>query len=34
VKFSTIFYILISGICGVVVYLIGKIRKEKKHDLS
>ena len=34
VKFSTIFYILISGICGVVLYLLGKIRKEKKHDLS
>ena len=34
VKFSTIFYILISGICGVVVYLLGKLRKEKKHDLS
>ena len=34
VRFSTIFYILISGICGVVVYLLGKIRKEKKHDLS
>ena len=34
VKFSTIFYILISGICGVVVYLLGKIRKEKKHDPS
>ena len=34
VKFSTIFYILISGICGVVVYLIGKFRREKKHDLS
>ena len=34
VKFSTIFYILISGICGVVVYLLDKIRKEKKHDLS
>ena len=34
VKFSTIFYILISGICGVVVYLIGKFGKEKKHDLS
>ena len=34
VKFSTIFYILISGICGVVVYLIGKVKKEKKHDLS
>ena len=34
VKFSTIFYILIGGICGVVVYLLGKIRKEKKHDLS
>lgn len=34
VKFSTIFYILISGICGVVVYLLGKIRREKRHDLS
>ena len=34
VKFSTIFYILISGICGVAVYLLGKIRREKKHDLS
>ena len=34
VKFSTIFYILISGICGVVVYILGNIRKEKKHDLS
>ena len=33
VKFSTIFYILISGICGVAVYLIGKVRREKKHDL-
>ncbi len=31
VKFSTIFYILLSGACGVVVYLIGKIRKEKKR---
>ena len=34
VKFSTIFYILISGICGVAVYLLGRIMKEKKHDLS
>ena len=34
VKFSTIFYILLSGVCGVTVYLLGKIRKEKKHDLS
>ena len=31
VKFSTIFYILLSGACGVVVYLIGKIRKEEKQ---
>ena len=31
VKFSTIFYILISGICGVAVYLLGKIRKEEKQ---
>ena len=34
VKFSTIFYILLSGVFGVAVYLLGKIRKEKKHDLS
>lgn len=34
VKFSTIFYILLSGACGVAVYLLGKIRKKKKHDLS
>ena len=34
VSFSTIFYILISGTVGVLVYLLGKIRKEKKHDLS
>ena len=31
VKFSTIFYILISGACGVAVYLLGKIRKEEKQ---
>ena len=30
VNFSTIFYIMISGACGVVVYLLGKIRKEEK----
>ena len=30
VKFSTIFYIMISGACGVVVYLLGTIRKEEK----
>ena len=30
VKFSTIFYILLSGACGVVVYLLGKIREEEK----
>ena len=30
VKFSTIFYILISGACGVAVYLLGKIRREEK----
>ena len=34
VNFSTIFYIVLSGACGVAVYLLGKIRKEKKHDLS
>ena len=28
VDFSTVFYILISGTVGVVVYLIGKLRKE------
>ena len=31
VKFSTIFYILISGTCGVVVYLIGKLRKGERQ---
>ena len=31
VEFSTIFYILISGACGVVVYLLGKIREEEKQ---
>ena len=30
-KFSAIFYIMISGSCGVVVYLLGKIRKEEKQ---
>ena len=30
VKFSTIFYILISGACGVVVYLLGRIKKGEK----
>ena len=28
VRFSTVFYILISGTVGVVVYLLGKLRKE------
>lgn len=31
VKFSTIFYMMISGACGVVLYLLGKIRKEEKR---
>ena len=31
VKFSTIFYILLSGACGVAVYLLCKIRKEEKQ---
>ena len=31
VKFSTIFYILISGACGVVVYFLGKLKKEEKQ---
>ena len=31
VKFSTIFYILISGACGVAAYLLGKIRNEEKQ---
>ena len=31
VKFSTIFYIMISGACGVAVYLLGKVRKEEKQ---
>lgn len=34
VKFSTIFYILISGACGVVVYLLGIIKKGENNDLS
>ena len=31
VKFSTIFYILISGAFGVAVYFIGKLKKEEKQ---
>ena len=31
VKFSTIFYSIISGVCGVAVYLLGKIRKEEEQ---
>jgi len=31
IKFSTIFYILISGAAGVAVYLLGKLRKEEKR---
>ena len=31
VKFSTIFYILISGAFGVVVYFLGRLKKEKKQ---
>ena len=31
VKFSTIFYILISGALGVVVYLLSKLRKEDRE---
>ena len=31
VKFSTIFYILISGACGVMVYLLGRIKKGEKQ---
>ena len=31
IKFSTIFYILICGVCGVTVYLINIIKKEKKQ---
>ncbi len=34
VKFSTVFYILISGTFGVAVYLIGNIGKEKSNDIS
>ncbi len=34
VEFSTVFYILISGTVGVVVYLLGKLRREDKNDLS
>ena len=31
INFSTIFYILICGFCGVAVYMIGKKRKEEKQ---
>ena len=31
VKFSTIFYILISGTFGVVVYFLGRLKKEEKQ---
>ena len=31
VKFSTIFYILISGVFGVVVYFLGKLKKKEKQ---
>ena len=31
VKFSTIIYILLSGTAGVVLYLLGKLRKEEKQ---
>lgn len=31
VKFSTIFYILLSGTAGVILYLLGKLRKEEKQ---
>ena len=34
VKFSTIFYILISGACGVMVYFFGEIKKGENDDLS
>ena len=34
IKFSTIFYILISGTLGVVIGLIGNIRKGIRNDLS
>ncbi|MBR7098839.1 MAG: chromate transporter, partial [Clostridia bacterium] len=31
VKFSTIFYILLSGTAGVIMYLLGKLKKEDKQ---
>lgn len=31
VKFSTIFYILLSGTVGVIVYLLGKLKKEDRQ---
>lgn len=31
VNFSSIFYILISGTVGVVVYMLGKVKKEKRQ---
>jgi chromate transporter len=34
VKFSTIIYILVSGVAGVLVYLVGRFKKEEKENVS
>ena len=34
VRFFTVLYILICGTVGVLVFLIGKARKEERNDLS
>lgn len=34
VKFSTILYILVSGAAGVLIYLIGRFKKEEKENVS
>ena len=31
IKFSTVFYILISGVVGIIVYLLGKLNKEGRQ---
>ena len=34
VKFSTILYILVSGAAGVLIYLVGRFKKEEKENVS
>ena len=34
VKFSTIFYILISAVVGIAVYLVGNLKKKDKEEIA